>query len=180
MIEIGIDNVAPAGLREGAGAPPTVSCAALAYGYAHIVPAGRRLRAESPVINSTGQRPVGEMPSVKRSPERAESCKTNRMSPFQGYGRRSPLFTGRCPVVFGRKCSPCAVRHNMLVENTDCRPSPRPGWDGGKNCTGYFVFYQHIVPMAQRLHFLPNMTGQRPPLGVAERKLPAINEKIQT
>jgi hypothetical protein len=27
----------------------------------------------------------------------------------------------------------------------------RPGRDGWRNCTGYFVFYQHIVPTAQRL-----------------------------
>jgi hypothetical protein len=78
----------------------------------------------------------------------------------------------------------CRAGHNMLVENTSSHPSPRPvrdgmwvekrkwypvsgntfrpGRDGWKNCTGYFVFYQHIVPAAQRLHFFPNTTGQRP------------------
>jgi hypothetical protein len=135
-----------------------------------------------------------------REIEAIGSCKTGalllaRYSPGTMFFRlraESPVInsTGRCPVVFGRKCSPCAVRHNMLVENTGRRPSLRPvedgmwvekrkrynisantfrpGRDGWRNCTGYFVFYQHIVPTAQRLHFLPNTTGRCPVLLIAE------------
>jgi hypothetical protein len=153
-------------------------------------------RAESPAIISTGQRPVDAMPRMQLSPERAKSCETNRIPPFQGYGDGLPLFTGQRPVVFGRKCRPCAVRHNMLVENTGRRPSPRPVWDGmwvekrkrynisgntfrpdrdgWRNCIGYFVFYQHIVPTAQGEMFL---LGVASTLRRAKSKAPALQSR---
>jgi hypothetical protein len=103
------------------------------------LPIAVRLRAESPVINSTGQRPVGEMPSIKRSPERAESCKTNRISPFQGYGRRSSLSTGRCPVLLTTGLSAlnltamgaCMSRRDKICI-TVCKRSAAYGEDSGK------------------------------------------------
>ena len=53
MKEIGIDNVAPTGLSCGMYAP-SVSCATLAYGYAHFTPAAlggqRYVLCESSVI----------------------------------------------------------------------------------------------------------------------------------
>jgi hypothetical protein len=56
-------------------------------------------RAESPVINSTGQRPVGKERLPINKPQRGVIESNNRISPFQGYGDRSPLSTGRCPVL---------------------------------------------------------------------------------
>jgi hypothetical protein len=58
-----------------------------------------RLRAESPAINSTGQRPVKRGCSQKLSPERAKSGWLIRCRPFRATEAGSPLFTGRCPVL---------------------------------------------------------------------------------
>jgi hypothetical protein len=128
----------------------------------------------TPPTTTTTILPLGVASTLRRVKSKA---------PALQYRAESPAInsTGQRPVVFGRKCRPCAVRHNMLVENTNPHPSPRsvrngmwvekrnrynisgntfrPVRDGWRNCTGYFVFYQHIVPTAQRLHF--------PPLGVA-------------
>jgi hypothetical protein len=204
-------------------------------------------RAESPVISSTGQRPVdtsmSRQPALKgRNPHSFDSapsrrgrmcitvCKRNaaygygvhlhsksrrdgiipplrgwwgkaastprvtpsaspagmHILPFQGYGHRSPLFTGCCQVVFGRKRSFCAVRHNMLVENEISCTIP-PSVPSGTECvieTGYiFLFSIHIPSLtgrgegrrpvfstnilcltAQKLHFFPNTIGRCPVL----------------
>jgi hypothetical protein len=58
-----------------------------------------RLRAESPAIISTGQRPVDEMPRMQISPERAKSGYLTQCRPFRAMGTGSPLLTGRCPVL---------------------------------------------------------------------------------
>jgi hypothetical protein len=58
-----------------------------------------RLRAESPAIISTGQRPVERGCSQKLSPERAKSSYLIRCRPFRAMETGLPLFTGRCPVL---------------------------------------------------------------------------------
>jgi hypothetical protein len=124
----------------------TMHCVSTARRSVHAITV--RLRAESPVINSTGQRPVGNNRPSTTSPERVKSGYLIRCRPFRAMGTGSPLFTGRCPVllmtglsarltaigrrqvVFGKRCNPCAVRHNMLVENTVRHRSRRPVRDG--------------------------------------------------
>jgi hypothetical protein len=58
-----------------------------------------RRRAESPVFNSTGQRPVERGRSQKLSPERAKSGWLIRCRPFRAMETGLPLFTGRCSVL---------------------------------------------------------------------------------
>jgi hypothetical protein len=83
---------------------------------AGINPISVRLRAESPVINSTGQRPV----------------------------------------VFGRKCNLCAVRHNMLVKSEISCTIP-PSVPSGTECiTGNIIPFSLFYP-----HSVPNGTGVR-------------------
>jgi hypothetical protein len=151
----------------------------LAQRSVDAMPSGAvRLRAESPVINSTGQRPVGEMPSVKRSPERAESGYLIRCRPFRAMGTGSPLFTGRCPVLLmtglsalnltamawtlrraedatpsGGKMHPMCRRHNMLVEKTSCTISPPV--PSGTECVS-----RNIVPNGTRRQRFPNTAGR--------------------
>jgi hypothetical protein len=56
-------------------------------------------RAESPAINSTGQRPVWNGHFLINKPQRGGIKSNNRISPFQGYGYRTPSFTGQRPVL---------------------------------------------------------------------------------
>jgi hypothetical protein len=58
-----------------------------------------KLRAESPVVSSTGQRPVGDKRTSTTSPERAKSGYLIRCRPFRAMGTGASLFTGRCPVL---------------------------------------------------------------------------------
>jgi hypothetical protein len=55
-------------------------------------------RAESPVIISTWQRLVGTS-VYQQTALKGRNPAIDSMSPFQGYGDRLPLFTGRCPVL---------------------------------------------------------------------------------
>ena len=73
-------------------------------------------RAESPVINSVGQRPI------VRNDHSAQPCKgvINWMSGLQPVERDGAIFTGRCPVLLNTrlaalKCS-CAASTDGLAQ----------------------------------------------------------------
>jgi hypothetical protein len=66
------------------------------------------------------------------------------------------MHRGLPAVVFERKCGPCAVRHNMLVENEISCTIPPPVPFGTECVTGNIVPFSLFYP-----HSVPNGTGRR-------------------
>jgi hypothetical protein len=90
-----------------------------------------RFRAESPVVSSTGQRPVGKERLPINKPQRGGILLSDLIPPFQGYGVRSPLFHRALPCAIDyRAFSPeslrqvYCLRHHHPVE-TQCIASLR-------------------------------------------------------
>jgi hypothetical protein len=115
----------------------------------------RRLRAESPAINSTGQRPVKIERISHASPERAESGRKDYAPP--GLLENGWLsFRRATPSRVRKMLPPLCRRHNMLVENEISRTIPPPVPSGTECVTGNIVPFSLFYP-----HSVPNGTGRR-------------------